>query len=295
MSTPASSSGRSGDDGDERRMDRHRAEVGVEAEAAAQREERLLRADRRLRVVPASVRRPRRGGSRPPRRRRVDVLGPDRDAVGVDRRPADEVLRPFHAEAERRAGRLDDPARRVDDLRPDPVTGDDGDRGTVLKARPSSASAARRTPTATPLISAPWSLFTATRYASSDASMMLVDSPWPETTSAPGPLVRRAAAADQHLALGVLAGGDGLDLVLGEDRVPAEDRLERLVDRPEERVDRAVPGRLGTARRSPATVSDTVPVALPPCDEVTLQPSRTTTAGTSVAALLRRARAGPRR
>ena len=41
--------------------------------------------------------------------------------------------------------------------------------------------------TATPLISAPWSLLIATRYASSDASMMFVDNPWPETTSAPGP------------------------------------------------------------------------------------------------------------
>ena len=58
-------------------------------------------------------------------------------------------------------------------------------------------------------------------------------------------LVRRAPAADQDLALGILAGGHRLDLVLGQGRMPAEDRLERLVDRAEQRVDRAVPGRLG--------------------------------------------------
>ncbi len=39
-------------------------------------------------------------------------------------------------------------------------------------------------------------------------------------------------------------------------------------------------------RSSPRTVSETVPVALPPCDEVTLQPSMTTDAGTSAALLL---------
>src|SRR5262245_39905497 len=36
-------------------------------------------------------------------------------------------------------------------------------------------------------IEAPWSLLTATRYASIEASMMFVLNPCPETTSAPGP------------------------------------------------------------------------------------------------------------
>src|SRR3954452_2303798 len=58
-------------------------------------------------------------------------------------------------------------------------------------------------------------------------------------------LVRRTTTAHEHLSLGILAGTHGLDLVFGKRRVPAEDRLERLVDRPEESVDRAVPGRLG--------------------------------------------------
>ena len=61
--------------------------------------------------------------------------------------------------------------------------------------------------------------------------MMFVDNPWPDDDERARALVRRAPAADQDLALGVLAGGDRLDLVLGERRVPAEDRLEGLVDR----------------------------------------------------------------
>ena len=77
--------------------------------------------------------------------------------------------------------------------------------------------------------------------------MMFVVNPWPDTTSAPGPSSDGAAAADQHLALRVLAGRHGLDLVLGQHRVPAEHRLERVVDGREQRVDRAVAGRLGAA------------------------------------------------
>ena len=77
--------------------------------------------------------------------------------------------------------------------------------------------------------------------------MMFVDNPWPETTSAPGPSSDERRQRTSDLALGVLAGRDGLDLVLGQDRVPAEDRLERLVDRRNRRVDRAVAGRLGGA------------------------------------------------
>ena len=60
-----------------------------------------------------------------------------------------------------------------------------------------------------------------------------------------GSLVGRAPAADQDLALGVLAGGDGLDLVLRQDGPPAEHRQECLVDGGVERVDRPVAGRIG--------------------------------------------------
>ncbi len=96
-----------------------------------------------------------------------------------------------------------------------------------------------------------------------------------------GPLVRRSTAADQDLALGVLAGADRLDLVLGQRRVPAEDGLEGVVDRAEQRVDRAVAGRLGASVPRPPIDSVTEPVAFPPCDEVTLQPTIATDAGTS--------------
>jgi hypothetical protein len=57
-------------------------------------------------------------------------------------------------------------------------------------------------------------------------------------------LVGRAATADQDLALRVLARADRLDLVLGQGRVPAEDGLEGVVDGVEQRIDRAVAGRL---------------------------------------------------
>ena len=63
-----------------------------------------------------------------------------------------------------------------------------------------------------------------------------------------GALVGRAAAADEHLALRVLAGGDRLDLVLGEHGRPVEDRADRLVDGLEQRVDGAVAGLVGGLR-----------------------------------------------
>src|SRR5258706_8188683 len=69
--------------------------------------------------------------------------------------------------------------------------------------------------------------------------------PVPGDDEAPGPLIRRAAAADERLALGVLAGRDGLDLVVDQDRPPTEDRLESRVDSRIQRIDRPVAGRLG--------------------------------------------------
>ena len=109
-----------------------------------------------------------------------------------------------------------------------------------------------------------------------------------------GALVGRAAAADQDLALRVLAAGDRLDLVLGEHRVPAEDRADRLVDGLEQRVHRAVAGGVA-AFASPATTSDTLPTECPPDEELMLQPSSSMDRGTSALALARRARAGRRR
>ena len=58
-----------------------------------------------------------------------------------------------------------------------------------------------------------------------------------------GALVAGAAAADEHAALGILAAGDRLDLVRLEHGMPAEDRLQRGIDRLEQRVDRPVADR----------------------------------------------------
>ena len=63
------------------------------------------------------------------------------------------------------AGRVDDAPCRRDDLGPDPVARDRGDpvgEAALRHGRPSSERGATNA-TATPLISAPWSLLTATR------------------------------------------------------------------------------------------------------------------------------------
>ena len=57
--------------------------------------------------------------------------------------------------------------------------------------------------------------------------------------------------AHEHLALRILAGAHGADLVVGQDRVPAESGTDGRVDRPEERIDRAVAAALGGQRYSP--------------------------------------------
>ena len=75
--------------------------------------------------------------------------------------------------------------------------------------------------------------------------MMFVDNPWPVTTSAPGPSSDERRQRTSTWPWASSPARHGLDLVLGQRRVPAEDRLERLVDRAEQRVDRAVAGRLG--------------------------------------------------
>ncbi len=107
----------------ERRVDAHRAEVGEQPEAAAQGEERLFGANGRFRVVPF----------RPTHRAEEDrvavgaggqVLGPDGDAVGVDRGPADDDVMPPDGKSEARPGRGQDAFRRGDDVRPDAVARD---------------------------------------------------------------------------------------------------------------------------------------------------------------------------
>ena len=163
---------------DELRLDGDRAQVRVQPEAAAEREQRLLRADRGVRVVPL----------RPADRAeqhgvgvtaRLDVLGPAGRPVRVDRRAADRELLPREAEPEPGTDRFEDVDRPGDDLRAHPVAGDE--RDPVRQRRPAavrrarsggeaglrhgSSSAVRRPTNATsmPLISAPWSLLIAVR------------------------------------------------------------------------------------------------------------------------------------
>ena len=57
-----------------------------------------------------------------------------------------------------------------------------------------------------------------------------------------------AAGADHDLALGVLAAGDGPDLVVGQAREPADERLDGRVDGAEERVHGTVALGLGADR-----------------------------------------------
>ena len=79
--------------------DGDRAQVGEQAQAAAEGEQRLLRADGRVGVVPL------RAADRAQEHRvgvaaGLDVLGADRDAVRVDPRPADDQLLPREPEPE---------------------------------------------------------------------------------------------------------------------------------------------------------------------------------------------------
>ena len=149
-------------------MDRDRAQVGEQAEPAAQGEERLLGPDRRSRVVPL----------RPADRAEedgigrgagIDVVGPDRHAVGVDPGSAHDELRPFEREAEGRPGRFEHAPPGCQHVRPDAVARDRrqavGGPGPI-GARGHGRSSTTRGVTkagSIPLISAPWSLLTATR------------------------------------------------------------------------------------------------------------------------------------
>ena len=128
-STPSRSSGRSGDDATSAGWTVTGRRFANRPEPAAQREQRLLRPDRGRRIGPL---RPADGAEqdRIGRAARLDVLGPDRDAVRVDGDAPGEDLGPVDREPEPPPGRVDDPAGGLDDLGPDPVARDRGDRGT---------------------------------------------------------------------------------------------------------------------------------------------------------------------
>ena len=136
MSTPVEQLGSDRGGRHEGRVDRDRAQVRVQAEAAAQGEQGLLGANGRAGVGPF---RPAHGAEQDGVRRvaRLDVLGSDRDPVRVDRDAAGEDLRPDGVEPEPPPGRLDDPPRGLDDLGADPVARDRGDP-VGLKVRPPS-------------------------------------------------------------------------------------------------------------------------------------------------------------
>ena len=107
----------------ERRVDGDRPQVRVQPEPAAQREQGLLRADPRVRVVPARTA----DGAKEDRVGRpaaLHVLGQDGQPVGVDGRAAGEHVRPVEPEPEGLARRVEDGPGMTDHLRPDPVAGD---------------------------------------------------------------------------------------------------------------------------------------------------------------------------
>ncbi len=149
----------------QRRMDADRSQVGEQAQAAAQREQRLLRADRRGRIGPLRVRRPRRAGSRRPRRRRSTSSG--RMATPYASIAAPPTRNSDHSTANPNAlaGRVDDAPGGGHDLRPDAVARDRRDPIGEVALRHGSPCSVRgaTNATATPLISAPWSLLTAIR------------------------------------------------------------------------------------------------------------------------------------
>src|SRR5262249_40932843 len=149
---------------------------------AAKREQGLLRADHGVGIVPA---RPtdRTQQDRVARTDCREILLADREPVGIDARPAGDDLQPVDVEALAGADGIHDGSRRRDHLRPDPVA---GDRADSVPGQESSTVRAATNADAAPLV-APWSLLTAARYASIEASMMFVLNPWPETTRAPGP------------------------------------------------------------------------------------------------------------
>ena len=115
--------------------------------------------------------------------------------------------------------------------------------------------------------------------------MMFVDNPWPVTTSAPGPSSdeRRQRTRTWPWA----SSPAETALISYSVRAGCQPRTGSRAS--STAPNSALTGPLPVAsavRSSPATVSETVPVALPPCDEVTLQPTSATDAGHLRRALL---------
>ena len=151
---------------DERRLDGDRAQVGEQAEPAAQREERLLRAGPAPSGRTTSARRPRRAGSRRPRRRPSTSSSRMATPYASIAAPPTTMLRPVDREPEparRRRRRRAAPPRRPPARPRRP--GSSRSRYVVAPSvtGASRPGAATTNATETPLISAPWSLLTATR------------------------------------------------------------------------------------------------------------------------------------
>ncbi len=167
------------------------------------------------------------------------VLVADRDAVGVDRGAAGDVLGPGELETEARARR-----RRGRGAPAATTSGRPRRRGSWRSGRRALGAAAHGGRSGAP---GARGTTNATLDAVDLGAVQLVDGHEVRlerrlddvrgqavTGDDQGarPLVGRAPAADQYLALGVLAGAHRLDLVFGQRGMPAEHRLERLRPRP---------------------------------------------------------------
>ena len=137
-----------------------RPQVGEQPEIAAQGEQRLFRPHRRRWVGPLrpadSAEQDRIG-----RPACLDVLGSDRDAIRIDRGAPGDDLRPLDGEVEPLAGGVEHTPGGIDHVGPDAIAGDRNDP-VAHQGSPRSVRWFAKA-TATPLISAPWSLFVATR------------------------------------------------------------------------------------------------------------------------------------
>src|SRR5207247_2327018 len=145
----------------ERRVDRHRPKVCEQPEAAAQGEQGLLGAHRRLRIVPfRAADGAQQDGIRRPAG--LHVLWLDGDAICVDGAAADDDLLPLDSTAGCRYCGVQDASCRLDDFRADTVARN-CDQTEVSHYGFSWAAAGATNAARTLPISAPWSLLIATR------------------------------------------------------------------------------------------------------------------------------------
>src|SRR6185369_6416270 len=147
--------------------------VGEELQAAAKGEERLLRTDPGLWVVPA---RPADGPEqhRVARGDGIEVLGPEGRPVGVDRDAAGDDVQPLDRESVAGGHRIEHAAAGSDHLGAYPVAPDRRDPVRRHRRYGSSVVRGAAYAVAAAPMPAPWSLLTATRYAWIEASMMFV-------------------------------------------------------------------------------------------------------------------------